>query len=57
MVQIWKGAVLIRFIAVAGGVFFWSFISSCANCYDKQLNILLQPGVELHLGLCDSAVY
>lgn len=44
MTQMWKGAAVIRFIAVADGVFFWSFISSCANCFNKQLEYFIAAG-------------
>jgi len=32
MAQMWKGEVVVHFIVDAGGVFFWSYIGSCANC-------------------------
>jgi hypothetical protein len=35
---------VVHFIVVAGVVFFWSFISSCANCYDKQLEYFIAAG-------------
>jgi len=44
MAQMWKGAMVVHFIAVAGGVFSWSFISSCANCYNKQLEYFFASG-------------
>ena len=50
MAQMWKGAVVVHFILVAGGVFFWNFLLQVVT--ENKWNILLQPGVELHLGLC-----
>ena len=44
MTQMGKGTVLVNFSAVAGGVFFWSVISSCANCYNKQLEYFIAAG-------------
>jgi hypothetical protein len=44
MAQMWKGAVVVHFVVVPGGVFFWSFISSCSNCYNKQLEYFIAAG-------------
>jgi hypothetical protein len=44
MAQMWKGELVVHFIVVAGGVFFWCSISSCANCYDKQPEYFIAAG-------------
>jgi hypothetical protein len=48
---------VVHVIVFAGGIFFWCRFSSCADCYLKTFfvinnwDIVLQPGVELHLSL------
>jgi hypothetical protein len=44
MAHMWSGTVVVHFVGAVDGVFCWSFISSCANCYDKQLEYIIAAG-------------